>query len=162
MCFLECRDTFSHPPCTLVQPSMQVVVGNSSDVPEFGISFLAHILGKFNFCNAHIFCLLKLFQSILLAARSFCPLIYPLKEQTWQLNEGTPLMCLHSLQIKPSPLPPSFASQTVIDCQPLMVCAILSINGLVVSLSYLCCQLFSLMNNDLSILYRFISKKTPA
>ncbi|KAI9083050.1 hypothetical protein K1719_034954 [Acacia pycnantha] len=54
-------------------------------------------------------------------ARSFCPPIYPLGEQKWQLIEGTPLICLHSLQIKPSPLPPAFASQTVIDCQPLMI-----------------------------------------
>ncbi|KAJ1393166.1 Vacuolar protein sorting-associated protein 13, N-terminal domain [Sesbania bispinosa] len=54
-------------------------------------------------------------------ARSFCPPIYPLGEQQWQLIEGTPLICLHALQIMPSPLPPSFASQTVIDCQPLMI-----------------------------------------
>ncbi|XP_054812762.1 uncharacterized protein LOC129313560 [Prosopis cineraria] len=54
-------------------------------------------------------------------ARSFCPPIYPLGEQKWQLIEGTPLICLHSLQIKPSPLPPAFASQTVIHCQPLMI-----------------------------------------
>ncbi|KAI4322825.1 hypothetical protein L6164_022482 [Bauhinia variegata] len=54
-------------------------------------------------------------------ARSFCPPIYPLGEQQWQLIEDTPLICLYSLQIKPSPLPPSFASQTVIYCQPLMI-----------------------------------------
>ncbi|KAJ7981617.1 UHRF1-binding protein 1-like [Quillaja saponaria] len=54
-------------------------------------------------------------------ATSFCPPIYPLGEQQWQLIEGTPLVCLHSLQIKPSPVPTSFASQTVIDCQPLMI-----------------------------------------
>ncbi|KAF7822861.1 UHRF1-binding protein 1-like [Senna tora] len=54
-------------------------------------------------------------------ARSFCPPIYPLGEQQWQLIEGTPLISIHSLQIKPSPLPPSFASQTVVDCQPLMI-----------------------------------------
>ncbi|XP_028807726.1 uncharacterized protein LOC114762416 isoform X3 [Neltuma alba] len=54
-------------------------------------------------------------------ARSFCPPIYPLGEQKWQQIECTPLICLHSLQIKPSPLPPAFASQTVIDCQPLMI-----------------------------------------
>ncbi|XP_019453650.1 PREDICTED: uncharacterized protein LOC109355138 isoform X1 [Lupinus angustifolius] len=83
------RDTFSRPPCTLVQPSMQSVTGDAFQVPKF--------------------------------ARSFCPPIYPLGEQQWQLIEGTPLICLHSLQIMPSPLPPSFASQTVIDCQPLMI-----------------------------------------
>ncbi|KAK2424001.1 hypothetical protein QL285_034409 [Trifolium repens] len=83
------RDTFSSPPCTLVQPSMLAVTGDAFHVPEF--------------------------------ARSFCPPIYPLGEQQWQLTEGTPLICLHALQIIPSPLPPSFASQTVIDCQPLMI-----------------------------------------
>ncbi|XP_025687913.1 uncharacterized protein [Arachis hypogaea] len=82
-------DKFSHPPCTLVQPSMHSVKRESFHVPEF--------------------------------ARSFCPPIYPLGEQQWQLIEGTPLICLHSLQIVPSPLPPVFASQTVIDCQPLMI-----------------------------------------
>ncbi|MBA0580266.1 hypothetical protein Gorai_022494, partial [Gossypium raimondii] len=51
----------------------------------------------------------------------FCPPIYPLAEQQWQLTVGVPLIALHSLQVKPSPLPPSFASQTVIDCQPLMI-----------------------------------------
>ncbi|CAJ1956800.1 unnamed protein product [Sphenostylis stenocarpa] len=54
-------------------------------------------------------------------ARSFCPPIYPLQEQQWQLIEGTPLICLHALKIMPSPLPPSFASETVIDCQPLVI-----------------------------------------
>ncbi|KAG2397004.1 uncharacterized protein HKW66_Vig0246300 [Vigna angularis] len=53
-------------------------------------------------------------------SRSFCPSIYPLGEQQWQSIVGTPLICLHSVQIVPS-LPPSFASQTVIDCQPLMI-----------------------------------------
>lgn len=57
-----------------------------------------------------------------MAARSFCPPIYPLGEQQWQSIVGTPIICLHSLQIMPSPLPPSLASQTVIDCQPLAVC----------------------------------------
>ncbi|XP_057414931.1 uncharacterized protein LOC130709560 isoform X2 [Lotus japonicus] len=83
------RDTFSCPPCALVQPSLQAVTGNTFHVPEF--------------------------------AKSFCPPIYPLQEQQWQLTEGTPLICLHALQTMPSPLPPSFASQTVIDCQPLMI-----------------------------------------
>ncbi|XP_059662531.1 uncharacterized protein LOC132308464 isoform X2 [Cornus florida] len=52
---------------------------------------------------------------------NFCPPIYPLGDQWWHLNEGVPLICLHSLQVKPSPVPPSFASQTVINCQPLMI-----------------------------------------
>ncbi|RDX88503.1 hypothetical protein CR513_29891, partial [Mucuna pruriens] len=83
------RDTFSFPPCTLVQPSMQSVTGDAFEVPAF--------------------------------ARSFCPPIYPLGEQQCQSIVGTPLICFHSLQIVPSPLPPSFASQTVIDCKPLMI-----------------------------------------
>nr|KYP53472.1 hypothetical protein KK1_024610 [Cajanus cajan] len=83
------RDTFSFPPCTLVQPSMQSVTGDAFEVPAF--------------------------------ARSFCPPIYPLGEQPWKSTLGTPLICLHSVQIAPSPVPPSFASQTVIGCQPLMI-----------------------------------------
>ncbi|MED6159538.1 hypothetical protein PIB30_043179 [Stylosanthes scabra] len=82
-------DKFSHPPCTLVQPSMHSVTRESFHVPEF--------------------------------ARSFCPPIYPLGEQQCQLIEGTPLICLHSLQIVPSPIPPFFSSQTVIQCQPLTI-----------------------------------------
>lgn len=31
------RDTFSRPPCTLVQPSMHDVSVDTSDVPDFGI-----------------------------------------------------------------------------------------------------------------------------
>ncbi|XP_027910056.1 uncharacterized protein LOC114169213 isoform X2 [Vigna unguiculata] len=82
------RDTISFPPCTLVQPSTQSVIGDAFQVPTF--------------------------------ARSFCPSIYPLGEQQWQSIVGTPLICLHSVQIVPA-LPPSFACQTVIDCQPLMI-----------------------------------------
>ncbi|KAJ4981286.1 hypothetical protein NE237_032123 [Protea cynaroides] len=52
---------------------------------------------------------------------NFCPPIYPLGDQGWQLFEIVPLICLHTLQINPSPAPPSFASQTVIMCQPLMI-----------------------------------------
>ncbi|KAL5548246.1 hypothetical protein UlMin_003477 [Ulmus minor] len=83
------RDTFSRPPCTLVQPSMQATKDDPLLIPEF--------------------------------AKNFCPPIYPLGNQHWQLNECVPLLCLHSLQIKPSPLPPSFATQTVINCEPLMI-----------------------------------------
>ncbi|XP_057950254.1 uncharacterized protein LOC131145155 isoform X2 [Malania oleifera] len=83
------RDTFSHPPCTLVQPSMQAVTKDFLRAPDFG--------------------------------ENFCPPIYPLGELNSLLNEGVPLLCLHSLQVKPSPTPPSFASQTVIDCQPLVI-----------------------------------------
>ncbi|XP_042483179.1 uncharacterized protein LOC122063544 [Macadamia integrifolia] len=84
------RDTFSHPPCTLVQPSMRAAPEDRPHVPEFGIDF--------------------------------CPPIYPLGDQQWHLFEKiVPLLCLHTLQIKPSPAPPSFASQTVIECQPLLI-----------------------------------------
>ncbi|KAK1308836.1 hypothetical protein QJS10_CPA09g01308 [Acorus calamus] len=83
------RDTFSHPPCALVQPSMMTSTEESINVPPF--------------------------------AENFCPPIYPLGDQLWKLNDGVPLICLHSFQIKPSPSPPTFASQTIIDCQPLMI-----------------------------------------
>ncbi|XP_022716959.1 uncharacterized protein LOC111275722 isoform X2 [Durio zibethinus] len=83
------RDTYSRPPCTLVQPSIKAVVDSCLHIPDFGMNF--------------------------------CPPIYPLGEQQWQLTMVGPLICVHSLQIKPSPLPPSFASQTVIGCQPLMI-----------------------------------------
>ncbi|TXG67377.1 hypothetical protein EZV62_008652 [Acer yangbiense] len=83
------RDTFSRPPCTLVQPSMLAVMEDHLDIPFF--------------------------------AKNFSPVIYPLGEQQWQLSNGVPLVCLHSLQVKPSPAPPFFASQTVINCQPLMI-----------------------------------------
>ncbi|XP_010906366.1 uncharacterized protein [Elaeis guineensis] len=83
------RDTFSRPPCALIQPSMRAATNEFLHVPKFG--------------------------------QNFCPPIYPLGNQQVQLNVGIPLVCLHSLQINPSPAPPKFASQTVIDCQPLMV-----------------------------------------
>ncbi|KAG9454208.1 hypothetical protein H6P81_007112 [Aristolochia fimbriata] len=83
------RDTFSHPPCTLVQPSMQAVFEGHPNIPEFG--------------------------------KNFCPPIYPLEDKCLKVDGGVPLISLHTLQIKPSPLPPSLASQTVIDCQPLMI-----------------------------------------
>jgi hypothetical protein len=35
---LECRDTFSRPPCTLVQPSMQAITENDGQIPDFGTS----------------------------------------------------------------------------------------------------------------------------
>ncbi|KAI3466210.1 hypothetical protein Pfo_022873 [Paulownia fortunei] len=83
------RDTFSRPPCTLVQPSMQDASVDISHVPDF--------------------------------AKNFFPPIYPLGDQQWQLNCSVPLICLHCLQLLPSPSPPIFASRTVIDCQPLMI-----------------------------------------
>ncbi|KAK4795015.1 hypothetical protein SAY86_013009 [Trapa natans] len=82
------RDTFSHPPCTLVQPSMQCP-NESLQIPEF--------------------------------AKNFSPPIYPLGEADWQKIMGVPLISLYTLQVKPSPNPPSFASETFINCQPLMV-----------------------------------------
>lgn len=83
------RDTFSRPPCTLVQPSMLTIAKDIEDIPDF--------------------------------AKNFCPPIYPLGEHQWQRSVGVPLICLYSLQVNPSPAPPSFASETVINCQPLMI-----------------------------------------
>ncbi|CAN0899899.1 hypothetical protein LINGRAHAP2_LOCUS20536 [Linum grandiflorum] len=54
-------------------------------------------------------------------AVNFCPPICPLEEQQWQLIGDTPLISLYSLQVQPSPVPPSFASQTHIVCQPLTI-----------------------------------------
>ncbi|KZV56427.1 hypothetical protein F511_00424 [Dorcoceras hygrometricum] len=53
--------------------------------------------------------------------KDFCPPIYPLGEQPWQLSCGVPLISLHCLQLLPPPTPPIFASRTVIDCQPLII-----------------------------------------
>eukprot|EP00258_Populus_trichocarpa_P028792 XP_024444811.1 uncharacterized protein LOC18095895 isoform X1 [Populus trichocarpa] len=83
------RDTFSRPPCTLLQPSLQAITKHVARIPDF--------------------------------AKDFCPPIYPLGDHQWQKSVGIPLICLHSLQAKPSPVPPCFASQTVITCQPLMI-----------------------------------------
>ncbi|KAJ6805270.1 uncharacterized protein M6B38_250000 [Iris pallida] len=83
------RDTFSHPPCSLVQPSMFSAAKEPLQTPEFG--------------------------------ENFCPPIYPLGDKHCQFNFGVPLICLHSLQIKPSPAAPTFASQTVVNCQPLTI-----------------------------------------
>ncbi|XP_073025506.1 uncharacterized protein [Primulina eburnea] len=53
--------------------------------------------------------------------KNFCPPIYPLGDQPWQLNYRVPLISLNCLQLLPSPNPPIFASRTVIDCQPLII-----------------------------------------
>ncbi|KAL9680027.1 hypothetical protein QQ045_017900 [Rhodiola kirilowii] len=85
------RDTFKHPPCTLVQPAIETL--ERVRQPFFGLG------------------------------QDFCPPIYPLGPQPWQLMvmEGIPLIYIRSLQVKPSPMPPTFASESSIDCQPLMV-----------------------------------------
>ncbi|KAF6159237.1 hypothetical protein GIB67_032008 [Kingdonia uniflora] len=129
------RDTFTHPPCTLVQPSMHASTKYSLHAPDF-------------------------------TGENFCPGIYPLGDQQWQVTEGVPLICLHSLQIKPSPSPPAIASQTVINCQPLMVhlqeqaclriCSFLA-DGIVVNLgtvlpdSSVSSLVFSLKKLDLTV-----------
>ncbi|XP_015692239.1 uncharacterized protein LOC102699586 isoform X2 [Oryza brachyantha] len=83
------RDTFSRPPCTLIQPSMQSVPQEPPPVPDFG--------------------------------QNFCPPIYPFENQLLEFTSGTPLFSLYCLQLTPSPLPPKFASKTVITCEPLTV-----------------------------------------
>lgn len=83
------RDTFSRPPCTLVQPSELTDSDDVLNIPDFG--------------------------------KDFCPPIYPLGDQQGNFRAGVPLISLHSLQLKPSPSPPIFASTTVINCQPLMI-----------------------------------------
>ncbi|CAN4104077.1 unnamed protein product [Withania somnifera] len=83
------RDTFSRPPCTLVQPSELADSDDVLNIPDFG--------------------------------KDFCPPIYPLGDMQGNFSAGVPLISLHSLQLKPSPSPPLFASTTVINCQPLMI-----------------------------------------
>ncbi|KAF3779944.1 UHRF1-binding protein 1-like [Nymphaea thermarum] len=83
------RDTFSQPPCTLVQPSMQLD-RQEATVPNF-------------------------------AAENVWPKIYPLGEQSWQVCDAVPLLHIFSVQLKPSPSPPLFASETVIRCLPIMI-----------------------------------------
>ncbi|EPS59717.1 hypothetical protein M569_15088, partial [Genlisea aurea] len=82
------RDTFSRPPCTLVQPSMLDASTGVSDVPDFG--------------------------------KDFNP-IHPIANQRLSSNHSSPLVTLYFLQLLPTPMPPIFASRTVIDCQPLMI-----------------------------------------
>lgn len=83
------RDTFSRPPCALVQPMMDTAPEDILSIPEF--------------------------------AENFCPPIHPLGDPDWTPKFGVPLLCLHSLQLKPSPSPPIVASQSVIECQPLVI-----------------------------------------
>uniref|UniRef100_A0A7N0V5U2 Chorein N-terminal domain-containing protein n=2 Tax=Kalanchoe fedtschenkoi TaxID=63787 RepID=A0A7N0V5U2_KALFE len=85
------RDTFTQPLCTLIQPAIEA--SESVRQPFFGLG------------------------------QDFCPPIYPLGLQPWQLivMEGIPLIYIRSLQIKPSPVPPTYASESFIDCQPLMI-----------------------------------------
>ncbi|XP_031488429.1 uncharacterized protein LOC116256252 isoform X2 [Nymphaea colorata] len=83
------RDTFSQPPCTLVQPSMQLDRQDAT-VPNF-------------------------------ADENVWPKIYPLGEQSWQICDAVPLLHIFSVQLKPSPSPPLFASETVIRCLPIMI-----------------------------------------
>ncbi|KAJ0765700.1 putative UHRF1-binding protein [Helianthus annuus] len=83
------RDTFSRPPCPLVQPSMQNAAEEILQVPDFG--------------------------------KNFCPPIYPLGDQQCRQNNPSSLLSIHSLLYMPSLSPPSFSSQTVIDCKPLTI-----------------------------------------
>lgn len=55
------------------------------------------------------------------ASERLWPRIYPLEVQSWQIYEGVPMISLYSLQINPSPAPPAFASQTVVQLQPIKI-----------------------------------------
>ncbi|KAG0482770.1 hypothetical protein HPP92_010854 [Vanilla planifolia] len=52
---------------------------------------------------------------------NFSPPIYPFEDKQSNFNVGIPLISLYSIRIAPSPAPPTFASQTVVNCQPLMI-----------------------------------------
>lgn len=99
---------------------MQTIADESLIVPKFGahlnliINFMANLL-------VHSYISLLIFVSYHSVGENFCPPIYPFGNQQLQFDVGVPLISLHSLQINPAPLPPKFATQTVISCQPLMV-----------------------------------------
>jgi hypothetical protein len=85
------RDTFSHPSCTLVQPSMRIPGPSiSPPVPSF-------------------------------ASDKLWPRIYPLETELMAKTEASPMLCMYSAQMAPAPAPPTLASQTVVQCQPLKV-----------------------------------------
>jgi hypothetical protein len=85
------RDTFSHPSCTLVQPSMRFPGPSiSPPVPSF-------------------------------ASDKLWPRIYPLETELMAKTEASPMLCMYSAQMAPAPAPPTLASQTVVQCQPLKV-----------------------------------------
>lgn len=120
---LKCRDTFSRPPCTLVQPSE---LADSDDVlliPDFGtvINFGGNTLCLDRKLSLEYMIEFDVFLLLLNPGKDFCPPIYPLGDQQGNFSAGVPLISLHSLQLKPSPSPPILASTTVINCQPLMV-----------------------------------------
>lgn len=55
------------------------------------------------------------------ASERLWPRIYPLEVQSWQIYKGVPMISMYSLQINPSPAPPAFASQTVVQLQPIKI-----------------------------------------
>lgn len=55
------------------------------------------------------------------ASERLWPRIYPLGVQSWQIYEGVPVISMYSLQTNPSPAPPAFASQTVVQLQPIKI-----------------------------------------
>uniref|UniRef100_A0A0E0AJ81 Uncharacterized protein n=1 Tax=Oryza glumipatula TaxID=40148 RepID=A0A0E0AJ81_9ORYZ len=68
--------------------------------------------------------------------QNFCPQIYPFENQLLEFASGTPLCSLYCLQLTLSPLPPKFASKTVITCEPLMVCPLNINNELILTNIY--------------------------
>lgn len=53
------------------------------------------------------------------ASEKMWPRIYPLGNQT--TTNAAPLLCMYSIRTIPSPSPPTIASQTVVQCQPLKI-----------------------------------------
>lgn len=85
------RDTFSEPRLTLMQPGRQ-----RQEMPN-------EPLPVPNFASEELW-----------------PRIYPLSNSACE-NASVPTLCLYSVQMVPSPAPPVLASQTVVQCLPLMV-----------------------------------------
>lgn len=49
------------------------------------------------------------------------PKIHPFESWLLFARETTPMLCVYSSQVKPSPVAPALATQLVVQCQPLKV-----------------------------------------
>ena len=105
------RDTFSRPPCTLIQPSMQAVPQEPLPIPDFGEYWL-----WLRFCTtACIMSSYKLSLSLIyyftLSDQNNFLLIYPFGNQFLEFPAGIPLVSLYCLQTTPSRSLPLIASK---------------------------------------------------
>jgi hypothetical protein len=61
------------------------------------------------------------FHDCFAASDKLWPRIYPLETELMAKTEASPMLCMYSAQMAPAPAPPTLASQTVVQCQPLKV-----------------------------------------